>query len=192
MQIIPFPVHYQSVYTNFDISSFSLISCMPIRPLLEAKRTCVALRYMKTVYKHRWSGNKEKAGDARIRTKGQKADCIHDSGRPGTRFSAHPKRPQPRGTPSPTDGRQEGAGTQDSILQRMGNSMTNRQNPYRSGTKAPYLLICPHEQEKRHRQRTLITAKWLSLQSDAKNHSSALHFQLLNCKDCVWNMKRLT
>ena len=27
MQIIPFPIHYQSVYTNFDISSFSLISC---------------------------------------------------------------------------------------------------------------------------------------------------------------------
>ncbi|ERJ78550.1 hypothetical protein HMPREF0653_00997 [Prevotella disiens JCM 6334 = ATCC 29426] len=27
MQIIPFPSHYQSVYTNFDISSFSLISC---------------------------------------------------------------------------------------------------------------------------------------------------------------------
>ena len=27
MQIIPFPAHYQSVYTNFDISSFSLISC---------------------------------------------------------------------------------------------------------------------------------------------------------------------
>lgn len=30
MQIIPFPAHYQSVYTNFDISSFSLISCIPI------------------------------------------------------------------------------------------------------------------------------------------------------------------
>ena len=27
MQIVPFPAHYQSVYTNFDISSFSLISC---------------------------------------------------------------------------------------------------------------------------------------------------------------------
>ena len=27
MQIIPFPAHYQSVYTNFDISSFSRISC---------------------------------------------------------------------------------------------------------------------------------------------------------------------
>lgn len=27
MQIISFPAHYQSVYTNFDISSFSLISC---------------------------------------------------------------------------------------------------------------------------------------------------------------------
>ena len=29
MQIIPFSAHYQSVYTNFDISSFSLISCQP-------------------------------------------------------------------------------------------------------------------------------------------------------------------
>ena len=29
MQIISFPAHYQSVYTNFDISSFSLISCTP-------------------------------------------------------------------------------------------------------------------------------------------------------------------
>ena len=28
MQIISFPAHYQSVYTNFDISSFSLISCI--------------------------------------------------------------------------------------------------------------------------------------------------------------------
>ncbi len=27
MQIIPFPAHYQSVYTNFDIFSFSLINC---------------------------------------------------------------------------------------------------------------------------------------------------------------------
>ena len=27
MQIIPFPAHYQSVYTNLDISLFSLISC---------------------------------------------------------------------------------------------------------------------------------------------------------------------
>ena len=30
MQIIPFPAHYQSVYTNFDISSFSLINCSVI------------------------------------------------------------------------------------------------------------------------------------------------------------------
>ena len=33
MQIISFPAHYQSVYTNFDISSFSLISCV-IKPTL--------------------------------------------------------------------------------------------------------------------------------------------------------------
>ena len=30
MQIIPFPAHYQSIYINFDISSFSLISCTAI------------------------------------------------------------------------------------------------------------------------------------------------------------------
>ncbi len=30
MQIVPFSTHYQLVYTNFDFSSFSLISC-PIR-----------------------------------------------------------------------------------------------------------------------------------------------------------------
>ena len=41
MQIIPFSAHYQSVYTNFDISSFSLISCKLIRHLLEAKRACI-------------------------------------------------------------------------------------------------------------------------------------------------------
>src|SRR3712207_7556274 len=27
MQIVPFSTHYQLVYTNFDFSSFSLISC---------------------------------------------------------------------------------------------------------------------------------------------------------------------
>lgn len=36
MQIIPFPAHYQSVYTNFDISSFSLISCLAKGELLES------------------------------------------------------------------------------------------------------------------------------------------------------------
>ena len=41
MQIIPFPAHYQSVYTHFDISSFSLISCKSIKRLLEAKRACI-------------------------------------------------------------------------------------------------------------------------------------------------------
>ena len=41
MQIVPFPAHYQSVYTNFDISSFSLINCSAIRHLLEAKRACI-------------------------------------------------------------------------------------------------------------------------------------------------------
>ena len=34
MQIIPFPAHYQSIYINFDISSFSLISYSRICMLL--------------------------------------------------------------------------------------------------------------------------------------------------------------
>ena len=37
MQITPFPAHYQSVYTNFDISSFSLISCSVISVKLHSK-----------------------------------------------------------------------------------------------------------------------------------------------------------
>ena len=37
MQIISFPAHYQSVYTNFDISSFSLISCSVISVKLHSK-----------------------------------------------------------------------------------------------------------------------------------------------------------
>ena len=37
MQIISFPAHYQSVYTNFDISSFSLISCSVISVKLRGK-----------------------------------------------------------------------------------------------------------------------------------------------------------
>ena len=37
MQIISFPAHYQSVYTNFDISSFSLISCVPKEAVLHGK-----------------------------------------------------------------------------------------------------------------------------------------------------------
>ena len=37
MQIISFPAHYQSVYTNFDISSFSLISCTAKAAVLQRK-----------------------------------------------------------------------------------------------------------------------------------------------------------
>ena len=37
MQIISFPAHYQSVYTNFDISSFSLISCTVKWAILHGK-----------------------------------------------------------------------------------------------------------------------------------------------------------
>ena len=41
MQIISYPVHYQSVCTNFDFSLFSRISCTAIRHLLEAKRAYI-------------------------------------------------------------------------------------------------------------------------------------------------------
>ena len=43
MQIIPFPAHYQSVYTNFDISSFSLISCTAKAALLHRKTYAFAM-----------------------------------------------------------------------------------------------------------------------------------------------------
>ncbi|KXA34785.1 hypothetical protein HMPREF3226_02160 [Prevotella corporis] len=44
MQIIPFPTHYQSVYTNFDISSFSLISCIVIGHLSHYDRSPMTMR----------------------------------------------------------------------------------------------------------------------------------------------------
>ena len=44
MQIISFPAHYQSVYTNFDISSFSLISCIPKAAVLHGKSVGFALQ----------------------------------------------------------------------------------------------------------------------------------------------------
>ena len=44
MQIISFPAHYQSVYTNFDISSFSLISCSSKTILLHVKNHTFAWR----------------------------------------------------------------------------------------------------------------------------------------------------
>ena len=44
MQIIPFPTHYQSVYTNFDISSFSLISCISKVAVLHGKSVCIAVQ----------------------------------------------------------------------------------------------------------------------------------------------------
>ena len=43
MQIIPFPAHYQSVYTHIDISSFSLISCTIKEPLLDGKTYAFAV-----------------------------------------------------------------------------------------------------------------------------------------------------
>ena len=43
MQIISFPAHYQSVYTNFDISSFSLISCTIKEALLVGKTAAFAM-----------------------------------------------------------------------------------------------------------------------------------------------------
>ena len=42
MQIVPFPAYYQSVYTNFDFTSFSLISWTPKQFVLPAKRDCFA------------------------------------------------------------------------------------------------------------------------------------------------------
>ena len=42
MQIISFPAHYQSVYTNFDISSFSLISCVAKAAVLHVKSVSFA------------------------------------------------------------------------------------------------------------------------------------------------------
>ena len=44
MQIISFPAHYQSVYTNFDISSFSLISCDAKAAVLHGKSVGFALQ----------------------------------------------------------------------------------------------------------------------------------------------------
>lgn len=38
MQIVPFPAYYQSVYTNFDFTSFSLISWHEREALLKVKR----------------------------------------------------------------------------------------------------------------------------------------------------------
>lgn len=37
MQIVPFPAYYQSVYTNFDFTSFSLISCIVTVPISAPK-----------------------------------------------------------------------------------------------------------------------------------------------------------
>ena len=37
MQIISYPVHYQSVCTNFDFSLFSRISCKPKALILQGK-----------------------------------------------------------------------------------------------------------------------------------------------------------
>ena len=42
MQTVPFPAHYQSVYTNSDFSSFSLISCTAKEPLLVGKTAAFA------------------------------------------------------------------------------------------------------------------------------------------------------
>ncbi|ERJ72365.1 hypothetical protein HMPREF0653_02373, partial [Prevotella disiens JCM 6334 = ATCC 29426] len=44
MQIISFPAHFQSVYTNFYISSFSLISCSLKAAVLHGKSVGFALQ----------------------------------------------------------------------------------------------------------------------------------------------------
>ena len=38
MQIVPFPAYYQSVYTNFDFTSFSLISWASIEAYLQGNQ----------------------------------------------------------------------------------------------------------------------------------------------------------
>ena len=42
MQIVPFPAYYQSVYTNFDFTSFSLISWTSKGRQLDLKRASIA------------------------------------------------------------------------------------------------------------------------------------------------------
>ena len=44
MQMTPFPAHYQSVYTNFDFSSFSLISYRAKGRLSHLKRASFTMR----------------------------------------------------------------------------------------------------------------------------------------------------
>ena len=43
MQIIPFPAHYQFVYTNFYFSSFSRISCTANKRHLTGYQALVAM-----------------------------------------------------------------------------------------------------------------------------------------------------
>ncbi|KXA42374.1 hypothetical protein HMPREF3226_00655 [Prevotella corporis] len=43
MQITPFPAHYQFVYTNFDFSSFSRISCLA-KPYLSPRNSLPFVR----------------------------------------------------------------------------------------------------------------------------------------------------
>ncbi|ATV37461.1 hypothetical protein CUB95_02260 [Prevotella intermedia] len=42
MQMTPFPAHYQLVYTNFDFSSFSRISCTVKATVLRCKTAAFA------------------------------------------------------------------------------------------------------------------------------------------------------
>ena len=72
MQIVPFPAYYQSVYTNFDFTSFSLISWFLKGRQLDSKRASFAsqlgifkkpkehvlvLSGIKIVYKHLYYRN---------------------------------------------------------------------------------------------------------------------------------------
>ena len=56
MQIIPFPAHYQSVYTNFDISSFSLISCLSTKaePQDDWIATASSIEFLSHLDRKRW------------------------------------------------------------------------------------------------------------------------------------------
>ena len=62
MQIISFLPHYQSVYTNFDFSSFSLISCSAKEPILQGKKACFARQKKACELSHVFSLQNKSAG----------------------------------------------------------------------------------------------------------------------------------
>ena len=63
MQIIPFPAHYQSVYTNFTISSFPLISCNGFSTLTPHDKILMANRQLNRERKKKKEKDKKKKQD---------------------------------------------------------------------------------------------------------------------------------